>query len=264
MMCHKIGLPPISTIGFGRTAVSSLRRVPRPPANIMTFIAGRVQNGTDGDKQSGSSGCYRSLGITGPSARIRDKPVPGAVFIFREVWKLVVDRSPHLQLRFDERVRIEQDLDDDRPLIEQGWFQIVQVLDTAIAQPIGGRNQLKIRVAVADRRSVISATEIGILKLLDNPVTAVVHHDYRHFGAMLAEALQLVQAELEAAIPYEHDNLTLRSRELGPDRRRQCIPHRGIAACREYFVALAPEDLVQPADASTSIADDDRIFRHLG
>src|SRR5437764_1283696 len=81
---------------------------------------------------------------------------------------------------------------------------------------------------------------------------------------MLAEALQLVLAELEASIPYEHDNLTLRSRELGPDRRRQCIPHRGIAACGKYFVALAPEDLVQPADASTGIADHDRIFRHLG
>lgn len=32
MMCQRIGLPPISTIGFGFVAVSSLMRVPRPPA----------------------------------------------------------------------------------------------------------------------------------------------------------------------------------------------------------------------------------------
>src|SRR3990172_11336732 len=38
MMCHKTGRPPISTIGFGLEAVSSLMRVPRPPASITAFI----------------------------------------------------------------------------------------------------------------------------------------------------------------------------------------------------------------------------------
>src|SRR5919106_3587065 len=38
MMCHRIGFPPISTIGLGRTSVSSARRVPSPPARIPTFI----------------------------------------------------------------------------------------------------------------------------------------------------------------------------------------------------------------------------------
>ena len=42
MMCHRIGRPPISTIGFGRTSVSSDRRVPSPPARITTFIAHTV------------------------------------------------------------------------------------------------------------------------------------------------------------------------------------------------------------------------------
>ena len=37
-MCHKIGFPPISTIGFGLTSVSSDNLVPKPPANITTFI----------------------------------------------------------------------------------------------------------------------------------------------------------------------------------------------------------------------------------
>src|ERR1700736_6939282 len=40
MMCHSIGLPPISTIGFGRSDVSSLSRVPDPPARMTTFTAG--------------------------------------------------------------------------------------------------------------------------------------------------------------------------------------------------------------------------------
>src|SRR5487761_893731 len=37
MMCHRIGLPPISTIGLGRTGVSSLSREPKPPARITAF-----------------------------------------------------------------------------------------------------------------------------------------------------------------------------------------------------------------------------------
>ena len=38
MMCHNIGFPPISTIGFGRALVSSDNLVPNPPARRMAFI----------------------------------------------------------------------------------------------------------------------------------------------------------------------------------------------------------------------------------
>jgi len=38
MMCHKTGLPPISTIGLGLYSVSSRRRVPIPPQRITTGI----------------------------------------------------------------------------------------------------------------------------------------------------------------------------------------------------------------------------------
>src|SRR6185369_13427027 len=38
MMCQRIGFPPISTIGFGFSTVSSLSRVPRPPASMTVFI----------------------------------------------------------------------------------------------------------------------------------------------------------------------------------------------------------------------------------
>src|ERR1019366_8241867 len=37
-MCHRMGRPPISTMGLGRTEVSSLSRVPRPPARMTAFI----------------------------------------------------------------------------------------------------------------------------------------------------------------------------------------------------------------------------------
>src|SRR6476646_3266833 len=37
MMCHRIGRWPMSTIGLGRDSVSSLNRVPMPPARITTF-----------------------------------------------------------------------------------------------------------------------------------------------------------------------------------------------------------------------------------
>ena len=39
MICQRIGCSPISIIGFGFKWLSSLIRVPNPPANITTFIA---------------------------------------------------------------------------------------------------------------------------------------------------------------------------------------------------------------------------------
>src|SRR6266849_10069444 len=38
MMCQRIGFPPISTIGFGLTWVSSLNLEPKPPARITAFM----------------------------------------------------------------------------------------------------------------------------------------------------------------------------------------------------------------------------------
>ena len=37
MMCQSSGRPPISTMGLGRTAVSSAMRVPLPPARMTTL-----------------------------------------------------------------------------------------------------------------------------------------------------------------------------------------------------------------------------------
>ena len=42
MMCQRIGLPPISIIGLGRDRVSSLIRVPVPPARITAFTGGKL------------------------------------------------------------------------------------------------------------------------------------------------------------------------------------------------------------------------------
>ncbi len=39
MMCQRIGLEPISIIGFGRVSVSSLSLEPRPPARMTAFMA---------------------------------------------------------------------------------------------------------------------------------------------------------------------------------------------------------------------------------
>jgi hypothetical protein len=38
MMCQRIGRPPTSIIGFGLDALSSLMRVPNPPARITAFM----------------------------------------------------------------------------------------------------------------------------------------------------------------------------------------------------------------------------------
>src|SRR5215207_3546381 len=42
MMCQRIGLPPISTIGLGFSVVSSLSREPRPPARMTAFTRRKI------------------------------------------------------------------------------------------------------------------------------------------------------------------------------------------------------------------------------
>ena len=38
MICQRIGMPPISIIGFGLNWLSSLMREPKPPARRTTFV----------------------------------------------------------------------------------------------------------------------------------------------------------------------------------------------------------------------------------
>ena len=38
MMCQRMGFPPISIIGFGRTELSSEILVPKPPAKMTALI----------------------------------------------------------------------------------------------------------------------------------------------------------------------------------------------------------------------------------
>ena len=64
MMCQSIGMPPISTIGLGRTVVSSLRREPKPPARMTAFIRGESSpSGSGGTSRPGcrSKGAAASL-----------------------------------------------------------------------------------------------------------------------------------------------------------------------------------------------------------
>jgi hypothetical protein len=54
MMCHSTGRPPSSTIGLGRVVVSSLMRVPKPPARITAFTGRRHPDATGQPKSSAS------------------------------------------------------------------------------------------------------------------------------------------------------------------------------------------------------------------
>src|SRR5690349_48913 len=62
MMCHMIGRPPISTSGFGLTTVSSLNRVPNPPASSATFISRLFQWKRQNDDAPGSRQPHQIVG----------------------------------------------------------------------------------------------------------------------------------------------------------------------------------------------------------
>src|SRR5947209_3775330 len=82
MICQSMGRPPISTIGLGRTAVSSSRREPRPPARITAFIVptrslSRRRAGADGLPRHGLEVAHPALGLAermGADARAHALP----------------------------------------------------------------------------------------------------------------------------------------------------------------------------------------------
>ena len=71
MMCHRIGIPPISIMGFGLSEVSSPRRVPSPPAR-MTACTSDPLRMTLGAPRVQPDPCY------GPNGRAARCQPPGA------------------------------------------------------------------------------------------------------------------------------------------------------------------------------------------
>src|SRR4051812_49139071 len=90
--CQRMGAPPISTIGFGRTDVSSARRLPSPPARITAFTADLLFGAgfrspyrvtADGDEEvitkarSASRRVVRGRRAQREDSRDRDRGLPG-------------------------------------------------------------------------------------------------------------------------------------------------------------------------------------------
>ena len=85
-ICQRIGLPRISTIGLGREAVSSLIRVPRPPARITHFTNfGKLRD------ESRASRAGWELG--GKSERLKTES--RAISVIGEGQKTTKSTNPH-------------------------------------------------------------------------------------------------------------------------------------------------------------------------
>src|SRR5215471_11357712 len=74
-MCSMIGTLPTGTSGFGRWAVSGLRRVPKPPAMTTAFISGSPKSQTGTPKPHRA---YRSI-----AERVARRNLPEALIAFR-------------------------------------------------------------------------------------------------------------------------------------------------------------------------------------
>ncbi len=88
MMCQSIGLPPISTIGFGRTDVSSLRREPKPPAKITAFTPRQI---------SGRPPWRAPSALKHPDEIRRTRRIGVVGFLFADGAELVADGAFELE-----------------------------------------------------------------------------------------------------------------------------------------------------------------------
>src|SRR4051812_10371634 len=75
MMCQRTGRLPISTIGLGRTSVSSESRVPRPPARIRTFIDPAIHEEPGGRPLPRHCDSCPARPRTPPARSFRDHPM---------------------------------------------------------------------------------------------------------------------------------------------------------------------------------------------
>src|SRR5579871_5477648 len=137
MMCHRIGWPPISTIGLGRSCVSSDKREPTPPASMTTFMA---YDRNDVYCKGVIAPRARSAAVGGREQRHRLADAPPDVagkgkaalaeasagdFIGQLVHDRAVDRS-ELQLRHE----LADAFDD----IAHGGIEREHIIDTAVEQ----------------------------------------------------------------------------------------------------------------------------------
>src|SRR5690348_10500068 len=75
MMCQRIGRPPISIIGFGRSTDSSLMREPIPPASKTTFMMNDVLTPEAVCSRATVRRMHRSCHSPELSASIRRQPI---------------------------------------------------------------------------------------------------------------------------------------------------------------------------------------------
>src|SRR5690348_10502041 len=116
MMCQRMGFPPISTIGLGRSSVSSSRRVPRPPQRIMACTGSSGQVSPDlrkaevrvvgqplDPKCADAGGVQERLRLAGPQRVV--ELVEDEERALRHPWQEVLERNSRrlVQVEIEEQ-----------------------------------------------------------------------------------------------------------------------------------------------------------------
>ena len=106
------------------------------------------------------------------------------------------------------------------------------------------RDGAEIRSGIAVLRGGVAAVHIAVLELLDDAIRLVVHHHDRDIQSEMLDGLQFLDVNLKPAVAVLTDDLPLWHGQLRPDRRTECVPHRGIAAGGEECVPLDDKALM--------------------
>ena len=138
---------------------------------------------------------------------------------------MVVDRTSHFQLRLDQCVLAEHNIDEDRTVpLKQFRRDLIDIFDLGITYAIRGRDASKIGQAEAVAGGGVAAVAVAVLKLLDDAVTCVVHDDYGDCKIVVLERLQFVDIQVEAAVAGYRDDLALGAANFAPMAAGKAYP----------------------------------------
>src|SRR3954451_1980222 len=209
MMCQSIGLPPISTMGFGRTVVSSARRVPRPPARITAFIGAESSTSTVGRLMSD---------LSNASAPTYDVAVVGLGRVGLPLALTFAGRGLRVIGVDKDADRLASLREGRMPFDEPGAQELLDRVELALTDRVGDAAQAE-----------------HIVITIGTPALSHIEIDLRDIRSALDDLLPVLR---------EGSSLVLRS-TVAPGTTEfvagYLAKHRGFTPGEDVYVAHAPE-----------------------
>jgi len=194
--------------------------------------------------------------------------LPGQLFP-AELGRHILDRFVDDQLGVDAAALFQDDVDKDRTRHGHGPLDEFPCPGTVVdghgGDAVGLGNPAQVGTTVTDDRGLLPAAEVHVLELAHHAQAVVVEHDDLDRQPVLHDGVQVLDVDLDAAVPGDGDDRAVRRGLGGAHGRRQGEAHGPHAARDQHALPFfQPEGLGGPHLVLPHIQGDDVPFRAGG